>query len=109
MNLEEIERAMKEYDTSEDLVIQIDRLTLWRTEILERLDKISKLEPPDTWLSGPLKISFELLMVIKEVCGIAADELRKAWADCDETLEALCAKGPAKKMDDFWRERDGFM
>ena len=46
-------------------------------KLIERLEDISALELPDAWKPGQaLLISFEMLMVIKEACGMAASALR---------------------------------
>ena len=46
-------------------------------KLIERLEDISALELPDAWKPGQaVLISFEMLMVIKEACGMAASALR---------------------------------
>lgn len=46
-------------------------------KLIERLEDISEIEPPDGWKPGEtLYISYEMLMVIKEACGMAAYELK---------------------------------
>lgn len=51
-------------------------------ELLDKLDAISAMEPPETWIwPNPIPMSYEVVLIIKTACGMAASALRAKLND----------------------------